>query len=214
MTQFSRIFSDHIGQSFASLERQGNLDLSTMTMTFPNQEDPLSVLIRAHELIHLRLTYSTTLGIFLDIISGLSSIKLLNILNDFDKESLSFPLFNLLKEENSLSKELLGQLAFCYLCETAISEGVKVWRPIQEGVATYIMLEQAQDKIVKETIFQKDDIEMAIKKVRENMLLHPLYYNSYKMFKNSSTILGDSNVYAAALISSDIPFYPKFDRFH
>lgn len=66
MNFVKRIVSDHLGHILASPE-EGYLDLWTMMMHIPAKwrEDPKALFVRAHELTHLRLTYSTGLGIYL-----------------------------------------------------------------------------------------------------------------------------------------------------
>lgn len=207
MDIIERIFTDHLSYLFASPQLKGKLDPITMAMHLPLQwrEEPLGLFVRAHELIHFRLTYSTGLGIFLDMIGGISSVKIFNLLKHTTKGEVLFPLTRNLEDSANVTKEVRGQVAFSIACELGLDVGINIWRFLQEGVATYAMLELAPQKILEEGIFTQSEIERARTEILNN--IYGIYREGYLECLRASKVLGKNQVYPAAMIASEVPFY-------
>jgi hypothetical protein len=196
----------------ASGSEEGYLDIWTTMMNLPARwhQDILSLYVRAHELVHLRLTYSTGFGIFLDMISGLSSAKLMNLLKEANEGELSFPLSRYLAQPEEATKELLGAIAFCYLCENCLGLGITSWRYLQEGVATFVMLELGPDKIMQEAAQANTSIDETKVQESRTLILRRLpafYASGYRKCLAARNIVGTDYVYPAAIVASDLPLY-------
>ncbi len=210
MNFLKRMVADHLGHILGSPE-EGYLDLWTTMMHLPAkwQEDLKALFIRAHELVHLRLTYSTGLGIFLDTISGLSSVKLFNLLKETSKGDVLFPLAKNIYKSTAVSQKVLGSVAFCMVCELGIKTALETWRYLQEAAATYVMLELAPSKIIQETKFSESEV----RKVKSEILKYisnfsnKIYVQGYEECLRVKGILGANHVYPSILIASDIPLY-------
>ena len=200
-----RLFGDHLAFQL----EQGSVDFSTMVMEVPEKKSVTSYLVKAHEVIHLKLTYSTTLGIFLDLLATLSTVKLMNILREAPQNSLHIPLFPNKDEESPF----YGQILFAFILEKALFYGAEVWRPLQEALATYMMIEEAPRILESDTMFTSQDIKKAVfylkKYLKEHIKDKSLYYNGYLRMKEISQKLGHRQVYAACFLASDLPFYSK-----
>lgn len=197
---FKEIFKDHLAFQF----EQGSLDFSTMVMKVPKEETVTSALVKLHEAIHVTLTYSTTLGIFCDLLATLSTVKLMNILRETPKNDLDIPLFSNIDQKSPL----YGQVLFAFILEKALFYATGIWRPLQEGIATYMMLEEAP-RMESNTLFTAKDIKKAVFHLKEHIKGKKLYHKGYSNMKKISQTLGHKHVYAACFLASDIPFYSK-----
>jgi hypothetical protein len=194
-----RLFEDHLAYQF----EQGSVDFSTMVMEVPRGDSAVSHLVRAHETIHVTLTYSTTLGIFLDLLATLSTVKLMNILRE--SPALDIPLFSTIDQKSPL----YGQILFAFIVEKALFYGTEVWRPLQEAVATYMMLEEAPRIVKSATLYKNQDMKKAVSHLRERIKQKELYHKGYVTMKEVSRKLGHNQVYAACFLASDLPFYAR-----
>lgn len=196
-----KLFKDHLAFQF----EQGSVDFATMVMEVPKEKTVISNLVKSHEEIHLTLTYSTTLGIFLDLLATLSTVKLMNILRETPKNNLDIPLFSDINQKFPL----YGQVLFAFMLEKALFYGTEVWRPLQEGIATYMMLEEAPRILESDTLFTAKDIKKAVSHLKKRIKEKELYHKGYLKMKEISQKLGHRQVYAACFLASDLPFYSR-----
>jgi hypothetical protein len=133
----------------------------------------------------------------------------MNILREAPQNSLHIPLFPN-KDEKS---PFYGQILFAFILEKALFYGTEVWRPLQEALATYLMIEEAPRILESDTMFTSQNIKKAVFYLKEYLKEHikdkNLYYNGYLRMKEISQKLGHRQVYAACFLASDLPFYSK-----